>query len=87
MHLVAAASFSVQLGAASLGISCLSPVGVYHSSMNAGAESKDVNVGCLGYVYAFHLMQIAVLLMVVCVFVSLAPLRNLQPSSYEHALC
>ncbi len=48
MRLMAAASFSEQLVAASLLISCLSPVGVYHSSMSAGAESKDVNVGCWG---------------------------------------
>lgn len=81
MHLVAAASFSVQLGAASLVISCLSPVDVYHSSMNAGAETKDVTVGCLGSVYAFHVMLIAVLHM------SLAHLRNSQPSFYQHALC
>ncbi len=69
MRLVAAASFSVQLVAASLIIFCLNPGGVYHSSMNAGAEGKDVNVGCSAYVYAFHLMLIAVLLMVVCVCV------------------
>ena len=77
MRLVAAARSSVQLVATSLLIFCLDPVGVYHSSMGAGAESKDINVLCLGYVYAIHLMVIAVLLMVM----SLAHLRSLQPSS------
>ena len=65
---MAAASCSEQLVATSLITSCLSPVGAYHSSMNAGAESQAVNVLCLGSLYALHLILIAVLLMVVCVF-------------------